>query len=172
MKVAIPAWAGQVSIVFDFAHFLLLVELHNGKEISRSEVSLDENPSILRAGILSRFGVEVLICGAISRPLATVVAGYGIEIVSFVSGMVDEVLDAYLTGQLADARFFLPGCPASATELRKRRGGFRGGQREVGRRSGIVYDKAQTKDNNTPQKIFRQGQNSFRHQREVVQWIR
>ncbi len=140
MKVAIPAWAGQVSTVFDFAHSLLLVEIHSGKEVSRSEIPLDENPSILRAGILSRFGVKVLICGTISRSLATVVAGYGIEIIPFVSGIVDEVIDAYMTGRLAEARFFLPGCPASATELRKRRGGFRGGHREAGRRSGIPLE--------------------------------
>jgi predicted Fe-Mo cluster-binding NifX family protein len=127
MKVAIPAWAGQVSTVFDFARSLLLVELHRGKEVSRSEIPLDESPSISRAGALSHLGVKVLICGAISRSLATVVTGYGIEIISFVSGMVDEVLDAYLTGRLADARFLLPGYPASPTTFRKRRGGFGGG---------------------------------------------
>ena len=119
MKVAIPAWAGLVSTVFDFAHFLVLVELDSGEEVSRSEFPLDENPSVLRAGILSRLGVDVLICGAISRPLATAVEGYGIEIISFVSGIVDEVLDAYLTGQLAEARFLLPGGPASGGRLWK-----------------------------------------------------
>ncbi|MCK4727856.1 MAG: NifB/NifX family molybdenum-iron cluster-binding protein [Desulfobacterales bacterium] len=153
MKVAIPAWAGQVSTVFDFAHSLLLVELHSGKEVGRSEIPLDEYPSILRAGILSRLGVKVLICGAISRSLATVVAGYGIEIIPFVSGMVDEVLDAYLTGRLAEARFLLPGYPASPTTFSKRRRDFRGGHREAGRRSGISYDEARTRDNNGPQKI-------------------
>lgn len=123
MKVAIPVWAGQVSTVFDFARSLVLVELHGGKEVSRSEIPLDEGPSISRAGILSRFGVKVLICGAISRSLATVVAGNGIEIIPFVSGMVDEVMDAYVTGRLAEDRFLLPGYPASPTTFRKRHGG-------------------------------------------------
>ena len=132
MKVAIPAWTGQVSTVFDFARSLVLVELHSGKEVSRSEIPLDEYPSISRAGALSRLGVKVLICGAISRSLATVVTGYGIEIIPFVSGMVDEVLDAYLTGELADARFLLPGRPARPTTLSKRRGGF--GHREADRK--------------------------------------
>jgi predicted Fe-Mo cluster-binding NifX family protein len=123
MKVAIPAWAGQVSTVFDFARSLVLVELHGGKEVRRSEIPLDEGPSISRAGILSRFGVKVLICGAISRSLATVVAGNGIEIIPFVSGMVDEVLDAYLTGRLAEARFLLPGYPTGPKMFRERHGG-------------------------------------------------
>ncbi|MCK4388797.1 MAG: NifB/NifX family molybdenum-iron cluster-binding protein [Desulfobacterales bacterium] len=144
MKVAIPAWAGQVSTVFDFARSLVLVEVHGGKEANRSQIPLDEGPSILRAGVLSRLGVKVLICGAISRSLATVVAGYGIEIIPFVSGMVDEVLDAYLTGRLAEARFLLPGYPAKPTTFSKRRGGFHFGYQEVGRRSGIVCDEAGT----------------------------
>lgn len=138
MKVAIPVWAGQVSTVFDFTHSLLLVELHSGKEASRSEIPLDESPSLSRAGILSRLGVNVLICGAISRSLATVVAGYGIEIIPFVTGMVDEVLDAYLTGRLADARFFLPGYPVSSTTRRKRRRRLRAGHRQVYRKSGML----------------------------------
>ncbi len=129
MKVAIPAWAGQVSTVFDFAHTLLLVELHGGKEISRSEISLHEYPSILRAGALSRLGAKVLICGAISRSLATVVARYGIEIIPFVSGFVDEILDAYLTGQLADARFFLSGCSPGGGSLWENRPPLRDGCR-------------------------------------------
>ncbi len=137
MKVAIPAWAGQVSTVFDFANSLLLVEVRSGKEVSRSEIVLDEYPSMLRAGILSRFGVEVLICGAISRPLAGILTRSGIEIIPFVTGRIDDVLDAFLTARLADARLLLPGCPAGAIRLRKRRRRFRGGQRGVDRSSGM-----------------------------------
>jgi len=137
MKVAIPAWAGQVSTVFDFAHSLLLVEVRSGREVSRSEIVLDEYPSMLRAVILSRFDVEVLICGAISRTLAGIVTRSGIEIIPFVTGRIDDVLDAFLTARLADARLLLPGCPAGATELRKRRRRFRGGQRAADRSSGM-----------------------------------
>lgn len=144
MKVAIPAWAGQVSTVFDFAHSLLLVEVHGGREVSRSEIVLDENPSMLRAGILSRFGVEVLICGAISRPLADIVTRSGIEIIPFVSGRIDDVLDAFLTARLDDARLLLPGCPAGATKLRRRQRRFRGGQRGADRSSGSPYHEARS----------------------------
>jgi len=42
MKVAIPIWQGKVSSVFDFADELLLIELENGIEKSRNEVSLTE----------------------------------------------------------------------------------------------------------------------------------
>ncbi|MBN1843172.1 MAG: NifB/NifX family molybdenum-iron cluster-binding protein [Deltaproteobacteria bacterium] len=139
MKVAIPAWAGKVSTVFDFAHSLLLVEVRSGKEVSRSEIVLDQYPSMLRAVILSRFDVEVLICGAISRPLAGIVTRSGIEIIPFVTGRIDDVLDAFLNARLADSRLLLPGCPAGATKLRRRQRRFRRGQRGADRGSGRSY---------------------------------
>lgn len=126
MKVAIPAWADRVSTVFDFARLLLVLDLHRGQEISRIEIPLNENPSILRARKLSALGVQVLICGAISQPLAALVRRSGIEVIPFVTGKIDDVLDAFVTAQLADARLLLPGCPDGDTELRKRWRRFRG----------------------------------------------
>ncbi len=121
MKVAIPVWSDQVSTVFDFARHLLLVELDDGNEIGRSKHPFQEGSPIFRAKKLSRFGVEVLICGAISRPLARIVASHGIEIIPFVSGTVNDVLNAYLTGRLADSRFCLPGCrPGTRRDWRKK----------------------------------------------------
>ena len=129
MIVAIPVWSDHVSTVFDFARHLLLVELDGGNEIGRSEHPLQEGPPIFRARKLSRFGVEVLICGAISCPLSRIVANHGIEIIPFVSGTVNDVLNAYLTGRLADSRFCLPGCRPGDRKDWRRRHRFSGGRR-------------------------------------------
>lgn len=126
MMVAIPVWSDQVSTVFDFARHILLVELDGGTEISRSEHPFQEGPPIFRAKKLSRFDVEVLICGAISCPLARIVASHGIEIIPFISGTVNDVLNAYLTGRLADSRFCLPGCRPGARRDWRRRHRFSG----------------------------------------------
>jgi len=128
MIVAIPVWSDQVSTVFDFARHILLVELDGGNEIGRSEHPLQEGSLIFPAGKLSRFGVDVLICGAISRSLARIVASYRIEIIPFVSGTVNDVLSAYLTGQLVDSRFCLPGCRPGTRRDWRRRHRVRGGR--------------------------------------------
>jgi len=128
MIVAIPVWSDQVSTVFDFARHILLVELNAGNEIGRSEHPLQEGPPIFRAKKLSRFGVEVLICGAISRPLARIVASHGIEIIPFVSGTVNDVLNAYLSGRLADSHFCLPGCQPDARKNWRKKHRFSGGR--------------------------------------------
>jgi predicted Fe-Mo cluster-binding NifX family protein len=108
MRVAIPVWNNCVSSAFDFAHRLLLIDVREGREISRSEISLSKEPSLQKAIRLKSLSVDVLICGAISRSLAFQVAASGIEVLPYVLGSVDEILNAYLAGQLGQARFAMP----------------------------------------------------------------
>ncbi len=125
MKIAVPVWNDSVSNVFDFAGKLLLVEFDNGKEVSRSEIPLRVQSLPERAGGLKQLGVNVLLCGAISRALANMVTASGIEVLPYVTGRVDDILQAYLTGQLIHPRFTMPGCWPGARKGfgRCRRGG-------------------------------------------------
>ena len=110
MKIAIPIWNDHVSNVFDFAHGLLVVDIENGREISREEVSIDVKHPPDRLVKLKKLVVDMLICGAISQPLANMVRASGIEILPYVTGKVDDVLQAYLAGQLEQSQFLQPGC--------------------------------------------------------------
>jgi predicted Fe-Mo cluster-binding NifX family protein len=109
MKIAIPVWNGLVSSVFDFAHRLLLVDIENGRELNRSEVPLTPESVPQRAGRLRSLGANVLICGAVSRPLMYMLTASGIKVLPYVTGRVDEVLQAYIAGQLGQPQFILPG---------------------------------------------------------------
>ena len=126
MKIALPVWEGRVSPVFDTARSLLLVDCDDSVEMGRSEETLAERLAPRRAAKMMDLGVNVLICGAISRPLAWMLASYGIQVVPFVSGDAEEVLSTYLSGGLQDPniapRFLMPGC-------RQRRFRGRRGQR-------------------------------------------
>ena len=110
MKIAIPVHGDYVSNVFDFAHSLLLVDIENGKEMNRSEVALENRSLPQRAGQLKSLGVDVLVCGAISRLLANMVTASGVEFLPYVTGHVENVLAAYMTGQIVRPEFSMPGC--------------------------------------------------------------
>ena len=110
MKVAIPVYGNYVSTVFDFAHRLLLVDIENGKETERYEVRLERLSLQQRAEKLKSLGVDVLVCGAISQVLANIVTQSGIEILPYVTGNTENVLGAYITGQLIRPEFRMPGC--------------------------------------------------------------
>jgi len=122
MKIGIPIWGSRVSPVFDTARRLLVVDVADGKESSRTTENLHDTAVPGRAREIHSQGVDVLLCGAISRPLAGMIANYGITVMPWMSGDSEEVLSAYLTGTLSDERFAMPGC-------RGRRRRFCGGRR-------------------------------------------
>ena len=129
MKIAIPIWDDHVSSAFDFAHKLLLVDIEYGREAGRVEISLLPESIPEKANRLKTLGAEVLICGAISRSLASQVRACGVKVLPYVVGQVDEILKAYLTGELVQPQFALPGCwPGARKGFRRRRRSPRGRQ--------------------------------------------
>ena len=128
-RVAIPIWSGRVCTVFDFAQRLLIVDLEGGKELERKEYSLENVPPLIRASRLLHLNVQVLICGAISNSLASLVINYGIRIIPFICGDIDEILNAYTTGSLAAPQFRLPGFTLTPGGYRKDHQRFRGGRK-------------------------------------------
>ena len=129
MKVALPVWQGQVSSVFDFAHKLLVIELKNGGETDRQEIVLVEQSGPERAAMLKQLGVGVLICGAISRPLAEMINGSGIQVLPFVKGSAEQIINAYKARQLNQPQYTMPGFWPGARRSFRRRRCWKGGRR-------------------------------------------
>jgi predicted Fe-Mo cluster-binding NifX family protein len=129
MKVAIAVWEDFVSSVLDFSQRLIVVELKDGDEVSRAQIALSEQNAFAKLARLRELGIDVLICGAVSQPLACASAACGIQLLPYVTGKVDDVLKAYGTGQLGLPQYTLPGWWPGA-----RRGFRRCCGKRVGRR--------------------------------------
>ena len=110
MRIAIAQWEGRVSPVFDVAGSLLLVEYFNDTETDRSEIAMEASEPHSRSRILQLHGVDVLICGAISRDYAASIQGVGIRVVPQVCGEVENVLAAYRRDELDRDAYRMPGC--------------------------------------------------------------
>ena len=121
MKVAIPHWQGRISPVFDVAGNVLIVEIDGGVERSRQDVAFDVEEPQARAARLVETAADVLVCGAISRPLEMALAAAGVEVVSQTCGEVEEVLLALVSGRLRDDAFLMPGCRGRRRRYRGRR---------------------------------------------------
>jgi predicted Fe-Mo cluster-binding NifX family protein len=138
MKVAIAYWQGRVSPVFDAATKALLVELGpEGRETARSEIRFDSQEPRSRAAVLTEAGTDVLICGAISRPLHMAVLAAGVDVIPQTCGEVEQVLAAFRDGRLNQDTFSMPGCCGRRRRFQagRRRGGRcgRGARHEPGR---------------------------------------
>ena len=109
MKVAIAVWEDRVSSVLDFSQQLFVVELKEGGETSRVQVALAEQSALAKLAQLRELGIDVLICGAVSQPLAMAFRASGIRLLPYVTGKVDDVLKAYQADDLDLPQFKLPG---------------------------------------------------------------
>ena len=110
MRIAVPVWRERVSPVFDVAGSLLLVDAEDGARTRRSDANVQGDDIGARVQTLTELGVDVLICGAISRPLEAMLTAAGVKVVAQVCGGVEDVLDAYRSGSLGDPAFAMPGC--------------------------------------------------------------
>jgi predicted Fe-Mo cluster-binding NifX family protein len=95
-----------------------------GREATFTEYHRLAGPD--RAAAVAKLGVDVLVCGAVSRELEERLVANGIEVIAEVRGDAREVIRAKLDGALSQPCFMLPGC-----HTRRRRGGSRHPQRPV-----------------------------------------
>ena len=110
MRAAIPVSDGRISPVFDVARRLVLVDIDRGREVRRTEKALEERALASRARRVAELGADVLICGAISRPLEAMLLSTGVEVIPQTCGPVGDVLGAFVSGQLTEQAFVIPGC--------------------------------------------------------------
>jgi predicted Fe-Mo cluster-binding NifX family protein len=110
MKIAIPHWQGRLSPVFDVCGRLLVVETDGRQEIGRGDVAITGVDPLDRVLQLSALGIDVLICGAISRYLEAAVAAAGIRVLAEVCGPVEAVLAGFLDRGRTASCHRMPGC--------------------------------------------------------------
>lgn len=110
MTVAIPICQDRVSPLLDVATRLSVIDVVRGTEPQCREVVLLSGPIDQLARSVAELKVNVLICGALSRELEQTLARLGVRVIPRVCGSADEVVRAFLTGQLDKPSFRMPGC--------------------------------------------------------------
>ena len=110
MKLAMPVWNDCVSTVLDFSDCLLVIDFKSGIINDRSMADFAGNTIEEKVARLRELDIQVLLCGAVSMPMERRVMASGIDIIPFLRGRVDDVLNAYFSGHLLEPGFMLPGC--------------------------------------------------------------
>jgi len=110
MKLAITVWDERIAPVFDAAHSLLIADIKN--QIIKYIAHESFNPLFEARfiGKLNHLHIDVFICGAISQTHSTLIEANGIQLIPFISGSVNEILESYARGQSLTPAFLMPGC--------------------------------------------------------------
>jgi hypothetical protein len=131
MNVALTVWNHRISPVFDVTRHVQLAQVEQGKILGQTEIDLAMEDPFRKVDRLAEAGVDLIICGAISRPVEAYALSRGLDIIPFTAGEAGRILAAYLDDALRQADFRMPGC-----RRRHARGGGSCRRRGGGRRFG------------------------------------
>lgn len=137
MRAALTVWEARISPVFDVSREAVVLDLEGGALRGRASVSIDTPNPARKVERLLQLGVQTLICGAISAPLQRDLQAQGIQVLGFVAGAVEQVVRAFVAGELPQPALTMPGCGQQRRRRGRRRvGSGRGGGRSGGRGRG------------------------------------
>ena len=100
MKIAVTYENGNVFQHFGHNESFKLYEVNNKEIVKMQVVSSNGEGHGALAGVLSSYGVDVLICGGIGGGARNALSNVGIEIFGGVKGSADMAVIDYLNGKL------------------------------------------------------------------------
>ncbi|MBN2399607.1 MAG: NifB/NifX family molybdenum-iron cluster-binding protein [Candidatus Aminicenantes bacterium] len=109
-KAAFAFLEKRIAPVFDTARQFYVIEVESGQIIGEAQEIVTADLPLQKVLRLTELGIDTLICGAISRPLHAMVVAYGIQVIPFVAGNLEDVIRAWLKGGSLGNHFAMPGC--------------------------------------------------------------
>ena len=100
MKIAVTYENGEVFQHFGKTETFKVYEVEDQKVVSSELIASNGTGHGALAGLLAGEGIDVLICGGMGGGAQAALTEAGIEVVSGAEGNTDEVVEAYLKGEL------------------------------------------------------------------------
>ena len=100
MKIAVTYDNGEIFQHFGKTESFKVYEVEDNKVVSSEVIGSNGTGHGALAGLLAEQGVNVLICGGIGGGAQTALTEAGIEMVAGAQGNTDDVVEAYLKGEL------------------------------------------------------------------------
>ena len=120
MKVAILTNQSRVSPVFETACSSLVIDVIESQCVIRSIYFFKSKNEIEMVSELLNKNIQQLICGAIPYYLEQLLIDQGCDVLSFIAGDLNEVIQALRKDLLNTPQFKMPGCK---NKQRRKKGG-------------------------------------------------
>lgn len=124
MKVVMSVNKNRIAPVFDVAQDLLCYDFENDETKTKPQlISFEANSAQSQIFYMAEIGCNILICGAISRPLQMLAEYHGIVVYGFLTGTVEQIILALNSKKPQQLfKFSMPGCHQCMRQRRRRRG--------------------------------------------------
>ncbi len=99
-KIAIPRFGEDVAPCFGASATIAIFITEDGEIVDQVDFTLHSQRALDRIRLLRDQEVDTLICGGLQERVEEMIAAAGIRVFSWVAGNAEELLAAYLRGQL------------------------------------------------------------------------
>jgi predicted Fe-Mo cluster-binding NifX family protein len=100
VKVAVPRMGETVAPCFEYCATMAVFTIERGRIVDQVDFPLRSRDPFDRVRLLRDQEVETVICGGMQDFYEDVLKTSGFEVISWVSGSVEDLLDMYLRGRL------------------------------------------------------------------------
>lgn len=100
MKLAIPRFGEVVAPCFEYSATIAIFTIERRRIVEQIDFRLQSREALDRVRLLRDQGVSTLICGGVHAFFEHLLVDHGIQVMSWVSGNVDELLRRFLAGEL------------------------------------------------------------------------
>jgi len=120
MCIAIATYENRIASLFESSEKFVIIQspLDNIQD-SKSITIINNSPNELLK-LLKNNNVKILICGAISGCIQNLLDAHNIEVISWITGDIQSVIEAFRTGNLISSHFIMPGCRKGGWHRRQR----------------------------------------------------
>ena len=100
MKIAIPRFGEEVAPCFEYSGTIAIFTVEAGRVCDQLDFPLTSKDPLDRVRLLRDQRVDALICGGVDARFEQLVRASGIEVVSWVAGEADAILEQFIRGEL------------------------------------------------------------------------
>lgn len=100
MRIAIPRMGEHVAPCLEHCATMSIFVLDGERVVEQIDFPLCSRDPFDRLRLLREQRVDVIICGGVQQSYEQALAAYDWELISWVSGEVDDLLELYLRGRL------------------------------------------------------------------------
>jgi predicted Fe-Mo cluster-binding NifX family protein len=100
VRVAIPRMGESVAPCFEYCCTMAIYNTSGGRIVNQVDFPLSSREPLDRVRLLRDQKVDTLICGGMQDVFEKMLRASGCEVISWVSGSAEDLLDMYLRGRL------------------------------------------------------------------------
>lgn len=98
--VAMPVFQERISPLFDVAKKFVIFKIENGIIKQKLVLDINTESEAVRIDRLKELGVSVIISGAVSCIVSHLICEKGLNLIPWVDGPVDKIIDKYMRDEM------------------------------------------------------------------------